>query len=69
MRLLYGYKINEEIVLEERKVKALEKIANTIDALTIWFEDIDKAEWSERLQWYLYRFHDKYVGQEEEEKK
>ena len=62
-------KSNEEIVLEERKVKALEKIANTIDALTIWFEDIDKAEWSERLQWYLYRFHDKYVGQEEEEKK
>ena len=61
-------KSNEEIVLEERKVKALEKIANTIDALTIWFEDIDKAEWSERLQWYLYRFHDKYVGQEEEEK-
>ena len=49
-------------------MKALEKIANTIDALTIWFEDIDKAEWSERLQWYLYRFHDKYVGQEEEKK-
>tara|TARA_B100000902_G_scaffold398533_1_gene465658 strand:- start:1528 stop:1722 length:195 start_codon:yes stop_codon:yes gene_type:complete len=61
-------KSNEEIVLEERKVKALEKIANTIDALTIWFEDIDKAEWSERLQWYLYRFHDKYVGAEEEKK-
>ena len=61
-------KSNEELVLEERKVKALEKIANTIDALTIWFEDIDKAEWSERLQWYLYHFHDKYVGQEEEKK-
>ena len=61
-------KSNEELVLEERKVKALEKIANSIDALTIWFEDIDKAEWSERLQWYLYRFHDKYVGQEEEKK-
>ena len=58
----------KELMLEERKVKALEKIANTIDALTIWFEDIDKAEWSERLQWYLYRFHDKYVGQEEEKK-
>ena len=61
-------KSNEELVLEERKVKALEKIANAIDALTIWFEDIDKADWSERLQWYLYRFHDKYVGQEEEKK-
>ena len=61
-------KSNEELVIEERKEKALEKISNTIDALTIWFEDIDKAEWSERLQWYLYRFHDKYVGQEEEKK-
>ena len=29
------------------------------------FEDIDKAEWSERVQWYLYRFHDKFVGEEE----
>ena len=61
-------KTNEQIILEERKVKALEKIANVLDALTIWFEDVDKAEWSERLQWYLYRFHDKYVGQEEEKK-
>ena len=61
-------KSNEELVLEERKVKALEKIANTIDALTIWFEDIDKAEWSERLQWYMFRFHEKYVGNEEEKK-
>ncbi len=28
-------------ILEERKVKALEKIANSLDALTIWFEEID----------------------------
>jgi len=61
-------KTNEQLILEERKVKALEKIANTIDALTIWFEDIDKAEWSERLQWYMFRFHEKYVGNEEEKK-
>ena len=58
----------EEVMLEERKVKALEKIANVLDALTIWFEDIDKAEWSERLQWYMFRFHEKYVGNEEEKK-
>ena len=44
-------KTNEQLILEERKVKALEKIANVLDALTIWFEDIDKAEWSERTQW------------------
>ncbi len=32
------------VMLEERKVKALEKIANVLDALTLWFEDIDKEE-------------------------
>lgn len=43
--------------LEERKVKALEKIANSLDALTIWFEEIDKQEWSDRIQFYLHEFH------------
>ena len=47
----------EKQLLEERKVKALEKIANTIDALTIWFEEIDKEEWSDRFQYYLGEFH------------
>ncbi len=46
----------EEQKLEIRKVKALEKIANSLDALTIWFEEIDKNEWSERLQYYLSEF-------------
>ena len=41
----------------QRKVKALEKIAKSLDALTNWFEDIDKTEWSERIQYYLYEFH------------
>ena len=43
--------------LETRKVKALEKIANSVDALTVWFEEIDKKEWGERIAWYLYDFH------------
>ncbi len=43
--------------LEERKVKALEKIANSVDALTIWFEEMDKQEWSDRLQFYLHEWH------------
>lgn len=43
----------EEIELEKRKVKALEKIANSLDALTIWFEEIDKQDWSDRIQYYL----------------
>jgi hypothetical protein len=47
--------------LELRKVKALEKIANSLDALSIWFEDINKDEWSERAQYYLAEFHNKLV--------
>ena len=45
------------IVLEERKVRALEKIAASMDALTIWFEEVDKDDWSERIQFYLTEFH------------
>jgi hypothetical protein len=48
---------DEEQILETRKIKALEKIANSLDALTIWFEEIDKQEWSERIQYYLAEFH------------
>jgi hypothetical protein len=47
----------EQQILETRKVKALEKIANSLDALTIWFEEVDKQEWSERIQYYLAEFH------------
>ena len=35
----------EKVLLEERKVKALEKIASNLDSLTLWFEEIDKEEW------------------------
>jgi hypothetical protein len=48
---------DDTILLEQRKVKALEKIANSLDALTIWFEEIDKDDWSERLQYYLSEFY------------
>lgn len=47
----------ESVVLETRKVKALEKIANSLDALTIWFEEINKSEWSDRIAYYLYEFY------------
>lgn len=50
-------KDKEQLMLEQRKVKALEKIANSMDALTVWFEDIEKNEWSERIQYYLSEFH------------
>ena len=44
---------DEELVLETRKIKALEKIGNSLDALTVWFEEIEKDEWSDRIQHYL----------------
>jgi hypothetical protein len=52
------------VVLEERKVRALEKIAVSLDALTLWFEEIDKDEWGDRIQYYLSEFH-KIVPTEE----
>ena len=47
----------EQDKLEVKKVKALEKIANSLDALTTWFEEIDKNEWGERAQYYLAEYH------------
>ena len=54
-------------LLEERKVKALERIANVLDALTLWFEEIDKSEWKDRLEWYLSEYYNKYVAEKTEE--
>jgi hypothetical protein len=48
---------NDAFLLEQRKVKALEKIGTSLDALTIWFEEIDKDDWSNRLQYYLAEWH------------
>jgi len=53
----------QKLILEERKVKALEKISNSLDALTIWFEEIDKDSWDERIQWYLTLWKDKYIDE------
>lgn len=44
---------NTENLLEERKVKALEKIGTCLDALTLWFEEIDRETWGPRIEWYL----------------
>ena len=54
-------KEKEALLLETKKVKALEKIANSLDALTLWFEEIDKEEWSGRIQWYLAEYHDTHI--------
>lgn len=42
--------------IEERQVIALESIANSLDALSLWFEEIDKDEWGDRTQFYLAEF-------------
>ena len=46
----------EKQLLEERKVKAIEKIAKILHNLTLWFEEVDKEEWGERIQYYLSEF-------------
>jgi len=46
-------KLTLEEDLQLRQVKALEKIATSLDALTLWFEEIDKEDWDNRLQFYL----------------
>lgn len=58
-------KEKELMLLEIRKVKALEKIAASLDSLTIWFEEVDKKEWGERIQYYLAEFHRMGVNKNE----
>jgi len=52
--------------LEERQVKALESIANSLDALSLWFEEIDKDEWGDRTQYYLSEYMKVAKGEETE---
>lgn len=59
-------KEKEALMLETRKVKALEKIANSVDALTVWFEEVDKQEWSDRIQYYLAEWHTNLIKKEVE---
>lgn len=58
-------KVTKDIDLEEKKVAALQAIASSLDALTLWFEEIDKEEWNDRIQYYLSEFH-KMVPKEEQ---
>jgi hypothetical protein len=47
----------EMLLLEQRKTKAMEKISKSLDALTVWFEEIDKHDWDQRMQYYLGEFY------------
>lgn len=42
--------------IEERNARSLESIANSLDALSLWFEEVDKDEWGSRIQFYLAEF-------------
>ena len=53
--------------LELRKVKALEKIAISLDSIAIWVEDIDKKDWGDRIQYYLSEWK-KRLGVNDEKK-
>lgn len=43
--------------LEERKVKALESIANTLEDLNDWVYSIESDVWADRIEWYLNEFY------------
>ena len=48
---------DEELILEERKVKALERISQSLSIISNWVDEIDKDEWGKRIEWYLSEFH------------
>ena len=43
--------------LEERGVKALESIADSIGDINDWLYDLNADMWQERLEWYLNEFY------------
>ena len=48
---------NNDKSLEERGVKALESIANSLGEINDWVYDLDADMWQERLEWYLNEFY------------
>jgi hypothetical protein len=58
--------MSKNINLDERQVKALESIANSLDALSLWFEEIDKDEWGDRVQFYLSEYMKVAKGEDTE---
>jgi hypothetical protein len=43
--------------IEERAVKAFEKIAGSLENIQDWMYELDTKGWSERLEWYLNEFY------------
>ena len=57
-------KEKDELILKERQVKAIEKIAASTDAIALWFEEKDLSAWDERLQYYLHEFHSNLISKD-----
>lgn len=57
---------DEELILEERKVKALERISQSLSIISNWIDEVDKDEWGKRIEWYLAEFHGKLVKDKDE---
>jgi len=55
----------KKATIEERNARSLESIANSLDALSLWFEEIDKDEWGSRIQYYLAEFMKVAEGKKE----
>jgi len=43
--------------LEERGVKALQSIADSLGDINDWLYELDADMWQERLEWYLNEFY------------
>jgi|TARA_B100000900_G_C19997939_1_gene480526 hypothetical protein len=43
--------------LEERGIKALESISESLGDINDWLYDLDADMWQERLEWYLNEFY------------
>lgn len=44
--------------LNERGVKALERIAVSLEGINNFVFELDTASWSQRLEWYLNEFYE-----------
>jgi len=53
--------VRNELNLEARKVKALEKIALNVEAIAMFLENLNADEWNDRIQWYLDMFKRAYL--------
>lgn len=54
-------KKDKALELEERKIKALEKIAFNSEVIADAIDDLQNGEWPERLEYYLYLLKENYL--------